>query len=1116
MTLPEFSVRRPVTIGVTMLTIVIFGLLTARQLPIELLPDLSYPTLTIQTNYPDAAPTSVEQFVTRPIEESVGAIAGVRHMHSVSRAGTSEVILEFDWADSMDYAAMEARDKAGLAELPREAGRPRVLRFDPSLDPIVRLALLGERPLDEMRQIAERWLKPQLESVRGVAAAKVRGGLDPEIQVEADEDRLAALGLTLDDLAQALRQENVNRPGGTVKDFGAVYLVRTLHEFDDLDQLRRTVVRESGERIVRVEDVAVVRRGHRDRIEVTRFDGKESVELALHREGSANTVFAAKEIDRELDRIRAELAPDLSIVVLNDQSRYIESAIGQVASAALIGGLIAMIVLYFFLRDLSATAIVTLTIPISVIATFLPLQRAGVTLNIMSLGGLALGIGMLVDNSIVVLEAIDRYRKQGLSRAESAGRGAGEVAAAVTAATLTTICVFLPIVFVKGVAGQLFYDLAVTVCCSLAASLVVSLTLIPMLASLDWQTVHRIEPAELLRGTAGEAPPGAIRIGPMTFPPLGENPGVVARVLGFVLLPLRVLLRVVIVGLVLYPAKGLLLVLIAALVGLWWVVKRLLDLVFLLPSALLEATRRSYPGFLRGALRWRWAVLPAAFGLFLAALGLIPALGTDLVPDLAQGEFAFRLKLPEGTPLHVTSEILERAESRLAGDVRFARVFSVVGSLPSSASGRQTLGENLAQLNVVLPADTRAAAERSAVSRVREVLDLFPDIEAELVHPSVLKVQPPIVVRLFGEALDDLETASGVATDQLSRLAHLRDITTSSEPGNPEITIELDRERAARLGVRVDPVSRSLRRQIGGEVVGQFREAEERLDIRLRAEERSRDRAESVRDLRFRLDNGAILPVSAIADVRLGRGPAAIHRADGSRVVQITAEIEDADLGGTLENVRAAIAGFDLPRGVVAEMGGQDEELSTSLDSLKLALALAIFLVYVVMAVQFESLRYPLVILLAVPLGLVGVVATLYLTGTRISVLALIGAVMLAGIVVNNAIVLVDAINRRRRSGSSLEKAIRQAGAERLRPILMTTATTVFGLLPLALGIGAGDELRRPMAWTVIGGLTAGTLLTLVVIPCLYRSMTRAATADVDASDPSGIDAAPVTRGLLP
>jgi len=1089
--LPEFSVRRPVTVFVSVVTLLIFGGLTLEQLPIELLPDLAYPTLTVQTDYPDAAPTSVEQFVTRPIEESVGVIRGIRSMHSVSRAGVSEVILEFDWSESMDYAAMEARDKAGLAELPREAGQPRVLRFDPSLDPIVRLAFAGDRPLDEMRQLAERWIKPRIEAVPGVAAAKVRGGLDPEIQVEANEDRLAALGLTLDDLAQALRQENVNRPGGTVKDHGAVYLVRTLHEFTDLEQLERTVVREANNRIVRVEDVAEVRRGHKDRQEITRSGSREVVELSLHREGSANTVTVAQEIEQELMRLRSDLPEGLSLTILADQSGYIESAIRQVWSAALIGGIIALIVLYFFLRDLWTAGVIALTIPISVIATFLPMSRADVTLNIMSLGGLALGIGMLVDNSIVVLEAIDRYRKKGFSRADAAARGAKEVASAVTAATLTTVCVFLPIVFVRGIAGQLFYDLAVTVCFSLLASLIVSLTLIPMLQSLDPQTFRRIEPGQLLRGTAESTlPRGSIKIGPAVFLPVAQDPGLFARLFGYLLLPLRVVLRALVCA-VLYAVKGLILVIVTVAVGLWWVLSRLLAVLFLPFTAALEIIRRTYPGVLRASLRARWAVLPLAFALFVLAVAAVPTLGTDLVPDLAQGSFAFRLKLPEGTPLNSTSEILERVESRLVDDPRFARVFSLAGSLPSTASGRNTRGENLAQLNLVLPDGARTDDERAAVERVREVLSLFPDVEAELVHPSVLKVQAPVVVHLFGEHLEDLEIASGLATDALGRLADLRDITTSSEPGNPEITIELDRDRAERLGVRVDPISRSLRRQIRGEVVGQFREEEERLDIRLRAEEESRNRADSVRDLRFRLENGSVLPVSAIAEVKLSRGPAAIHRVDRSRVVEITAEIDGSDLGGTLDIVRATMTALRLPPGVVAEMAGQGSEMATSFGSLKLALALAVFLVYVVMAVQFESLRYPLVILLSVPLGLVGVVTALKLTASSVNVLALIGVVMLAGIVVNNAIVLVDAIQRRRAAGAALDNAILKAGAERLRPILMTTATTVFGLLPLALGWGAGDELRRPMAWTVIGGLTAATLLTLVVIPCLYRGMTR-------------------------
>jgi HAE1 family hydrophobic/amphiphilic exporter-1 len=733
-----------------------------------------------------------------------------------------------------------------------------------------------------------------------------------------------------------------------------------------------------------------------------------------------------------------------------------------------------------------------------------------VTLNIMSLGGLALGVGMLVDNSIVVLEAIDRYRKMGHGRAEAAAQGAGEVAGAVTAATLTTVCVFLPIVFVRGIAGQLFYDLAVTVCFSLLASLVVSLTLIPTLQSLDPQGFRRIEPGELLRGTTGETlPRGAIKLGPAVFLPLASDPGLFARGLGYILLPLRVLLRAVVCSL-LYLLKGLILLVTAAILGIWWVLAKLLTVVFLPFTALLELTRRAYPGALRAAVRARWAVLPLALALFVLAAAAVPTLGTDLVPDLAQGTFAFRLKLPEGTPLYNTAAIVERVEARIVDDPRFARVFSLIGSLPSTASGRSTRGENLAQLNLVLPDDARTLDERGAVERVRRVLALFPDVEAELVHPSVLKVQAPVVVQLFGESLDDLEAASRSTTEALGRLADLRDITSSSEPGNPEITIELDRDRAERLGVRVDPISRSLRRQISGEVVGQFREQEERLDIRLRAAEKSRNRANAVRDLRFRLDNGSVLPVSAIARVELTRGPAAIHRVNRSRVVEITAEVDGPDLGGTLDTVRETIAGLRLPPGVVAEMAGQGSEMATSFGSLKLALSLAVFLVYVVMAVQFESLRYPLVILLSVPLGLVGVVAALKLTGSSVNVLALIGVVMLAGIVVNNAIVLVDAIQRRRGAGAALDEAIYEAGVERLRPILMTTATTVFGLLPLALGWGAGDELRRPMAWTVIGGLTAATLLTLVVIPCLYRGITR------DEAGETGLEGSAASSGATP
>ncbi|MFQ5669901.1 MAG: efflux RND transporter permease subunit [Acidobacteriota bacterium] len=1140
MSLPEFAVRRPIAILMITLAVGTFGFLAARHLPIDLLPDLSYPTLTIQTVYEDAAPVSVEQFVTEPVEEVVGVLSGVREMRSVSRPGLSGVILEFDWNEDMDFAAADVREKLGLARLPREAELPRVLRFDPSLDPILRIAFSGDRPLDEIRQLADRWLKPRLESIPGVAAVKVVGGLEPEVVVEVGEDRLAALQLTQRELLEALQSENVNQPGGTLKDLNAVYLIRTLHEFNDLGQLRKTVVRATPGGLVRVEDVATVTRGHRDRQEITRAGGREVVELALHREGSANTVAVAAEIRKKVDLLRRHLAADLGLTILDDQSRFVAVAVGQVWSAALLGGLLAVFVLYFFLRDLASTTIIALAIPVSVTAAFLPLHQAGVTLNIMSLGGLALGMGMLVDNSIVVLEAIDRHRRAGLARSAAAILGTREVQGAVTAATLTTVSVFFPIIFVVGIAGQLFYDLAITVCSSLVASLLVALTLIPALAALDlpsaqpsasptlspwdrdavdprawktltegmWEWIRRGLPAfEVMPGRtatilgltillpfraaalfllplvwalqslADRLFPvfGDLRFGSLTMPPLGNGWHWFSRLLTVYLLPLRLVL----------------LALAAALSGGWFVMSRVIHMVFAPLARLVQVSSRAYTGSLRSALHLRWLLLPAAFALFGLSLALIPLLGTNLVPDLSQGEFAFELRLPEGTPLEATDDIVRRVEAALLNEPLFERVFSRVGSLPSTASGRRTLGENLAQIGFVLPERSSEEAEARAIQRVREVLARFSNVEAELVRPSVLSVKAPVSVHVFATGLADLDSAAGRVEEALNHLPDVTDVANSSEPGHPEVRIALDRERAARLGVTPAAVGESLRRKIRGEVIGKFRDGEERINIRLRASRSSERTVQDVAALRVHLPGGESIPISALAHVDIGRGPAAIRRVGGARMAEVTARVAGTDLGRTLDQVQAALPGLDLPAGVRVEMAGQDREMEVSFRSLELMLALAVFLVYVVMAAQFESLIHPLVILISIPLGAMGVVGALVATRRPVSVLVLIGAVMLAGIVVNNAIVLVDAINRRRREGEPVDEAITGAGAERLRPILMTTTTTVLALCPMALGFGAGDELRAPLAITVIGGLLASTLLTLYVIPCMYRVFSR-------------------------
>jgi HAE1 family hydrophobic/amphiphilic exporter-1 len=1070
--LPRFAVNRPVTVLMATLAVSTFGLLAVQNLPVDLLPDLSYPTLTIQTEYEDAAPETVEQFVTRPIEEAVGVIPGVREMRSQSRSSLSEVVLEFEWGESMDTAGLDVRERLGLVELPREAEIPRVLRFDPSLEPIMRLGFHGDRDLDELRQLADRWLKPRLEAVVGVAAARVRGGLDAEIVVEADEDRLAAIGLTPADLAFALRQENVNQPGGTLRDFNAIYLVRTMHEFEDLEQIRRTVVRELPTGRVRVEDVARVYRGHRDRDEISRLGGREVVEIDLHRQGTANTVAVAQAVEERLDELRGEMPPDLDIEILTDLSAYITASIQMVWSAAWIGGLLAVLVLYFFLRDLRATGIIALTIPISVVATFLFMQRAGVSLNIMSLGGLALGIGMLVDNSIVVLEAIDRRRGEGLGRAQAAITGAGEVAGAVTAATLTTVAVFFPIVFVQGVAGQLFRDQAVTVCLSLVTSLVVSLTLIPALSGFTART--GFETATRFGGRRrgeGEPLPFTFRLVGFELEPVGNGRSLWSRVLTVALFPIRlvILLVVLVVG------------------AAWWIFSRAFEFAAAPLGRALDGLSRTYPGALTSALKRRWMVVMVAITLLALSVMIIPRLGTDLVPDLAQGEFAFQLRLPEGTTLEASAQTVDRIEAMLIDDPAFASVFSMVGSLPSAASGRRTLGDILAQINFRMAGETGAEEEAAAVQRVREVLSRFPRAEAELVRPAVLSVRPPIAVQVFSDDLLELDRAAERVRLALENLPEVRDVATTSEPGNPEILVELDRERAAALGVSAEDVGSAMRTKIRGDVVGEFRDGEERIDIRLRAGERFRSQASGVQALRIILPNGTTVPVSAVAEVVTGRGPAAIYRYSGARVAEITALPTTRDLGGALTAVNAAVADLDLPRGAHLELAGQNEELAVSFNSLWLAMALATFLVYVVMASQFESLVHPFVILMAVPLGVVGVIVALVLTAQSISVLVLIGAIMLAGIVVNNAIVLVDAVNRRRREGQSIDEALLGAGSERLRPILMTTATTVLALFPMALGLGAGDELRAPLAITVIGGLTVATFLTLLVIPCIYR-----------------------------
>jgi HAE1 family hydrophobic/amphiphilic exporter-1 len=1003
----DLAVRRRVTVLMSALAVTAFGLVGYSRLAVELFPDISYPSLTIQTEFPDTAPQEVESLVTRPIEEAVGVLRGLQNVHSVSRPGVSDITLEFDWGSDMSYLSMEVREKLDRLVLPEGAESPIVLRFDPSLDPIVRLGLSGGGDLVGLRYLAERRIKQDFETLPGVAAAQVKGGFEEEIQIDVDQERLAALGIPLERLRQVVGASNLNLPGGALRGEETQYLLRTVNEFENVEEIAGLIVWQQDGAQVRLGDVARVRRGTKEREEITRVDGREAVEIAIFKEGDANTVKVARLLQAKIAEWQEKLPAEHALTVLFDQSAFIEQAIDEVRGAAALGGILAVLVLFAFLRDLRSTIIIATSIPLSVVATFLVMYRLGISLNIMSLGGLTLGIGMLVDNSIVVLESIFRRRQAGAALAPAAVEGTAEVAPAVVASTLTTVAVFLPIVFVEGVAGQLFKDQALTVTISLMASLLVAISVIPMLSAAGGKA-----------SSPARAAPG--------------------------------------------PS----------------------------PAASLGWFSRGYDRLLRLALERRRSALAAALALFVASLLAIGQLGTELIPPMTQGEFFFEVSLPEGASLAATDRAVRRMEEAAAAESSIARSYSRIGSrLVAGGMSMNTRAENLGQLNLVLATRTDEEAETETASRLRRQFAEIPDLELKLGRPSYFSLKTPVEVILYGDDLEELRTASLELAHAMSGLEGLTDVRSSLEAGNPEVQVVFDRVRLASLGLEMGPLSETLRSRVLGVVPTRFKELDRQIDIRIRNLEEQRSSLEDVRNLVLTGPEGLPLRLLSLADVRLDRGPAEIHRVQQQRAAVITANLDGRSLGAAVRDVEGLLSRTPIGPGISSEIGGQNREMQVSFRSLRFALLLAVFLVYLVMASIFESLLHPFVVLFTIPLSLIGVAAGLFATGTTISVIVLMGAVLLVGIVVNNAIVLIDAINRLRRSGVPKLDAVVLAAHTRLRPILMTTLTTVLGLLPMALAWGEGAELRAPLALTVASGLLFATILTLIVIPAAYLSI---------------------------
>jgi hydrophobic/amphiphilic exporter-1 (mainly G- bacteria), HAE1 family len=1049
MSLVSLSVRRPVAIGMLVVATVIFGAVSFTRLPVNLLPEISYPTLTIETKYAGAAPAEVESLVTRPIEESVGIISGVQRLTSRSRSGLSQVTLEFAWKTNMDLAALEAREKLDLVTLPRDAEKPAILRFDPSADPILRLGLSGTGDLSRLRMVAEDEVKKDLESIDGLASVKVEGGLERQIEVRVDESRLASYGLTVQDVMTALARNNVNLAGGSIYEHEARYLVRTLNEFQTTDDVAGTVIRDANGRQVLLHDVAEVAWGHRDREVIARINGQESVSLNVYKEGDANTVAVARTVKARLDRIQKSLPAGMTLATIFDQSTFIEGAISEVLSNAWQGGLLAILVIFFFLKEARSTAVIALSIPISVVATFVIMYQMGLSLNIMSLGGLALGIGMLVDDSIVVLEVIARHRDTGKNIFQAAVDGTKEVQGAVIASTLTTVAVFLPIVFVEGVGGQLFKDQALTVSFSILASLAISLTLIPMLSA-----------------KIGHAP---------ALEPLTEAAGRVARTRRFAFhtVPVAVLRGL--------RAAGHL---VALPVG--WILRPILGTFERVESVVY----RAYPRAIAGALRHPWLVLGTAAGLFALSVGAVGRLGVELVPPMIQGEYAFEIRMPEGTPIETVDRLLAELSQRAKKVSGVATVFSTAGGGRGGAD-QGSRAENVGELLVLMRDRNDKAAEAGGITELRAVLEQYPALATTFSRPSFFTFKTPVELELYGDDYDGLRRVAARTSARLQGIPGLADLRSSAEAGSPEVRVKFDSQQLARLDLTPESVSQTLRTKVKGEVATRITEGDREIDVVVRASDASRNEVSDVVDLIVQRREGIAIPLRAVATTELETVPSEIRRVGQRRAVVIAGNLQGRDLGAVTADIERTVAEAGLPAGVSAKMSGQNLEIQTSFRSLFLAIGLAVFLVYFVMAAQFESLLHPLIIMFSIPLGGVGVVAALLVTGHRVSVIVLIGVVMLAGIVVKNAIVLIDHVNQRRREGLSKHDALVEAGRVRLRPILMTTLTTILGLIPMALGLGEGAEIRAPMAVTVIGGLTVSTVLTLIVIPTMYFVLDR-------------------------
>lgn len=1015
----ERLIKRRITTSMIFFGICLIGIISLGRLPVQILPDIEFPKLTVVTPYENAAPSEIEQLVSKHIEEAVSSVNGVSAIYSESIEGLNLVTATFEWGTDMDSAIIETKEKVDIikGQLPQDTGKSIVVKFDPRADPVMIFSIVNRSgDFRGMRRRIEKEIIPFLERIDGVAVVDISGGYRRQININLDCSKIFSHNLSISEVMDSVAMANYNFPAGTVERGNKEYLVRTIGEFKNVHEISSVVVGRNEIGIpIHVRDIGYVEDGHRDRRCIIRLNGSESIGILIRKEPDRNTIETCNRIDEGIAVLR-ENFKEFNIEKVYDQSRFIESSVHSVFRSAIIGGIIAIMVLWFFLKELRSPLIIASSIPISVMGTVSLMYFKGLSINTMSLGGLALGIGMMVDSGIVVLEAINRKRGESHRPAVD---GSNEVRTAVIASTMTSIVVFLPIVFLSGLSGALFGELALTISFALLCSLISSLFLMPMLSTVSF--------------------PGKF-------------------------------------------SKGALLA----------AVEKVHGNIYSLSNRFIECSLHLYNRVIRFSLANRMPVLAGGIVLFLVGTSLFLAVDTVLMPRVDPGEFALDIEAAKGTSLGESSKIALRVERCLMGKPYVRHVFVKIGSDPDDNIAEKTSGRRAH--NILIRVMLRSKRDRdihqvvqSLKKEIRfgEYIKANYRIRENVVESIFSRGSKPLTVEIYGRERKELSSLGNRLKRALAVVEGITNISSSLDKGDPELKINIDRSKMAALGVNMSDVATTIRSAIHGVVVTRFREKDDEIGISVRLRREDRTEKSSLYSILVRSETGSSIPVVKFTAIDEGFGASKIIRSEQNRVNQITADISGAR-ERVFNEVEEIISGMNFGEGYEARIIGERDEVKKSFLEMRCALLLALILIYMLLAAQFQSFKNPLIIMLSIPVAALGISGSLFITGKSLNINSGIGIIMLAGLVVNNAIVLFDYIERERLRGKHTEESIIAAGERRLKPILMTTATTIFALFPIALGIGEGSELQQPMAIAVIGGLTLSTFLTLIFIPTVY------------------------------